>query len=321
MDNGANIQLEQRSLRIGKWGNLFMGLAGVLAAWLSYSQALLVDGLFSLVGFTAAIFASRVAETTRRNPDIYRPLGYAAEESIYTTFRALSLLGLLIFAFGSAMLNIIEYANGGTINDLRYGPIIIYFVVICIVCFGLAAMHHAAWKSTDRQSDVLRLESQAAFFDGIMTVAAGVGLSVMPFLEGGPFAWIAPIGDSLIVLLLCGVVVGRYLSDFMNGLGELAGVSVDQEKVTAAQQAVQPVFDEIGGRLVDLSIVRIGRWFQAQMYFAPAEPIAAADVDDATRECDGILSDVLGQTTSVILISEHGRVLVKSESALLETEK
>ncbi len=51
-------KIERRSLNIGKWGNLFMGAAGVLAAWLSNSQALLVDGLFSLIGFASAVLGA-----------------------------------------------------------------------------------------------------------------------------------------------------------------------------------------------------------------------------------------------------------------------
>lgn len=310
---------EGRALSLGKWGNLFMGAAGVLAAWVSHSQALLVDGLFALVGFTAAIFAARVSTSIRNLPDQQRPLGYAADESIYSTFRALSLLGLVAFAVGASVLNILDYATGGELPELRYGPIIIYCVVICLVCFGLAANHHFAWKSTGQQSDVLRLEKQAAFFNGITTVAAGVGLSVMPFLKGGPLGWVTPIGDSLIVLLLCGLVLGNYFADFMKGLGELAGVSVAETQIRSARNAVQILVDDIGGRLVDLSVIKFGRMFQVQVYFDPTEAIGTKAVDDLTRECDAELTKVLGQTNTVVLISRHGRVLPESETAAQAT--
>ena len=300
---------EQRALTIAKWGNLFMGAAGVLAAWLSHSQALLVDGLFSLVGFTAAIFARQVSASIRLNPDMRRPLGYAADESIYTTFRALSLIGVVAFAFGSAVLNIVDYATGGDIAELEYGPIVIYFIVICIVCFGLATTHYFVWKSTGRQSDVLRLEMKSATFDGIITVAAGLGLSVMPLLKGTSVGWIAPIGDSLVVVVLCVLVIGHYFSDFRKGLGELAGVSISQKQVSGARVAAQGIFDGIGGDLVDLSVIKFGRMHQVQMYFEPSQPISAETVDHATRKCDQELAGVLGSSTSVILISCHGRVL------------
>lgn len=311
-NRGSDARKEARALSVSKWGNLFMGAAGVLAAWASNSQALLVDGLFSLVGFAAAICAARVSVSIKNLPDARRPLGYAADESLYTTFRSLSLLGLIAFAAGAAILNIIGYSTGGVVPELRYDVILVYFVFIFLVCVGLAVTHHSAWVSTGRNSEVLRLEKKAAIFNGILTVAAGVGLSVMPFLKGSVLGWITPIGDSLIVLVLCGLVVGHYLADFRKGLDELAGVSVSADLVMSAQNVVQFLVDEIDGRLVDLSVVRYGRMFQVQLYFDPTEQISTKFVDELTRKCDSALSEVLGHTTTVVLISAHGRVLPES---------
>ena len=53
--------IERRSLEIGKWGNLVMAVAGVAAAFLSNSDALLVDGLYSGVNFVSAIVAAQIS--------------------------------------------------------------------------------------------------------------------------------------------------------------------------------------------------------------------------------------------------------------------
>lgn len=303
------VEQEQRALSISKWVNLFMGIAGVFAAYLSNSQALMVDGLFSLIGFTAAVLGVRVSAQANRGPDRLRPLGYAADESIYVTFRALSLLGLVAFAIFDSGLSIIDYATGGTIATLRYGPIIIYFLVICATCVGLALVHRIAWGRTGKHSEILRLEMRAAVFDGMMTFAAGAGLSVMPLLRGGPLGWLSPIGDSVIVLLLCSLLIGRYRAAFMAGLGELAGVSAAPKFVAAARRSIGPVLAEEGGTLVDFSLLKTGRAFQAQVYYDPGRPITAAKIDALTRRLDGALSTEFGRADSVVVVSEHGRVL------------
>ena len=51
----ADIDYEKRSLATGMWANLFMGAAGITAAQLSNSDALMVDGLYSGVNFISAI--------------------------------------------------------------------------------------------------------------------------------------------------------------------------------------------------------------------------------------------------------------------------
>lgn len=270
------IRKEQRALAISRWGNLFMGAAGVLAAWLSNSQALMLDGLYSLIGFTSAVLGARVAAQTTRVADRRRPLGYAADESIFLTFRSLSLLGLVAFAMVNGVLNIANYAMGGAVPTLHYGPIIIYFILICAICAGLALVQRAAWLSTGKQSEILHLEMRAAVFDGLITFAAGVGLSIMPLLRGGPLGWLSPIGDSIVVILLCSLVVGRYYESFMSGLAQLAGFSAAPEFVATARRSIRSIIAEAGGTLVDFSILKFGRSFQAQVYYDPGRPITAA---------------------------------------------
>lgn len=303
------IRKEQRALAISKWGNLFMGAAGVLAAWLSNSQALMLDGLFSLIGFTSAVLGSRVASQSTRLADRRRPMGYAVDESIFLTFRSLTLLGLVAYAVLASILNIHNYATGGVVATLRYGPIIIYFMVICATCLGLALVLRAAWLNTGNQSEILHLEMQAAVFDGLITFAAGVGLSIMPLLRGGPLGWLSPIGDSVVVIVLCSMVVGRYYDSFMSGLAQLAGFSAAPEFVATARRSIRSIIAEAGGTLVDFSILRFGRSFQAQVYYDPGRPITAAEADALTRRVDQALSGALNRAESVIIISQYGRVL------------
>lgn len=306
----SHVAAEQRALRISKWGNLFMGVAGVLAAWLSNSSAVLVDGLFSLIGFSAAIIGARISARVHLGPDRLRPTGYAADEAIYQTFRALSLVGLIAFAFGNAVLSIVNYSRGGEMAELYYPPLYVYFVVICAVCAGMALVHHVAWRRTGRVSALLGMEAKAAVFDGVMSLAAGLGLAVLPLLKGGVLGWVAPIGDSIIVLFLCCLAIGRYYRDFMDGLGELAGVSARPEVVAETRRTVRKAVDELGGRLVDLSVMKLGRTNFVQVYFDPQKPTTAKEVDDVTRKLDNALAGSAAQAVSIVIVSEHGRKLV-----------
>ena len=60
---------ERRAMIVGVAGNLFMGAAGLFAAYLSGSQAILLDGLFSMVGVVAALMGLYVARTALPEPD------------------------------------------------------------------------------------------------------------------------------------------------------------------------------------------------------------------------------------------------------------
>ena len=49
----------------------------------------------------------------------------------------------------------------------------------------------------------------------------------IPLLAETPLAWIVPIGDSVILLVLCALVTIHPVYSFRQGLAELAGVSAD----------------------------------------------------------------------------------------------
>ena len=87
-DQKTGQQIERRALVISMWANLFMGVTGVICAVLSHSNAILVDGLFSTIGFTAAVVGRRISARAEDGPDRFRPFGYAADEAIFTTFRS-----------------------------------------------------------------------------------------------------------------------------------------------------------------------------------------------------------------------------------------
>lgn len=129
----SNQTIEHQSLAVGKWGNLIMAVTGVVAAYLSHSEALLVDGLYSGVNFVSSIVAARISVAVARPADRRYPFGYDAQEALYVTFRSLVLLGILVFAVAGAIGKIITYATGGDVPELVFGPIIVYAVVMVVI--------------------------------------------------------------------------------------------------------------------------------------------------------------------------------------------
>lgn len=306
-DRGTTARAEGRSLAIAMWGNLFMAAAGIGAGLVSNSSAILLDGLFSVIGFCSALLGRRISRRAEAGPDHARPFGYAADEAIFATFRALSLLGLILFAVANALRNIYGHAAGQAPVPLQFGPMILYFAVIGITCALLWSVHYLTWRRTGRRSAILRLESRAALFDGIITGAAGLGLGAIYLFRDGPLAPVAPVGDSVVVLLLCLAAIGAYAREFRGGLAELAGVSARPAHVAAARRALRPAMAEDGGALRDLSVMKLGRSFLITVYYDPGRPVTAAEVDtlnlrmirDARAALDG--ADVL------LLVTAHPR--------------
>lgn len=300
-------RLELLALTVAMWGNLFMALAGLLAGFLSNSNAIMMDGLFSMIGFFSALLGQRISRRLESGPDRLRPSGYAADEAIFVTFRSLSLLGLVLFAVTAAAKNIFDYLTGSPPEPLIFGPMIAYFALIGATCFGLWAMHYRAWRKTGRKSDILLLESRAAAFDGLITASAGVGLGIIYLLRDGPLAVIAPIGDLIVVLLLCLTVLGQYFGGFRTGLGELAGVTAAPEFIARARRALRPALLADGGRMLDMSVMKLGRSFQVTVYYDPGRPISADEADRLNLQMQHDVQETLPRSEVVLLITRYPR--------------
>lgn len=299
--------LESRSLGVAMWGNLFMAAAGLLAGAMSNSAAIMMDGLFSLVGFGSALLARRISRRIDAGPDKARPFGYAADEALFSTFRALSLLGLIAFAIANAIRNIYAYLNGAVPEPLVFAPMFVYFVGIGLTCTVLWAFHYFTWRKTGRSSAILRIEAKASMFDALITAAAGVGLGAIYLYRNGPLASVAPIGDSVIVLLLCLLAIGIHVREFRGGLGELAGISARPEHLAGARRALRPAIAEDGGSVQDVSVTKLGRSFLVTVYYNPRRPATAAEIDRLTLRMIRDVREAIPGADVLLIVTEHSR--------------
>jgi len=303
VDDGS---IERRSLEVGKWVNLLMAVAGVVAASLSRSDALLVDGLYSGVNFFSAIVAARVGEAVTRPPDRSRPFGYEAEESLYVTFRSLVLLGIIAFAAFSAAEKVLTYATGGEVPELVFGPILVYVAAMVVLCLGLAAWHRHNWRRTGSTSAILRTESRAAIVDGAISAGAGAALLGIPLLRGTSLAVVIPVADALVVLVLSLVIIREPFRMFLRALREAAGGAADTGHINRLRQRIRQQLEPQPFTLLDLAVTRLGRSHIVAAYVRPERPVSAGEVDalrdelEAAARAEGIPSRV-----AVIVSEQH----------------
>ncbi len=287
--------------------NLWMGIAGAIAAWASNSQALLIDGLFSLIGYVAAVYAMRISKTAHLGADRRRPFGYAAEEALYSTFRSLALIGLVLFGIAQAGLGISDYFITGHAEDIRLVPVLAYTLFVATACFWLAHVHHTAWKRTGQHSDILKLEATAAIYDGIITMTVGAGLLVAPLLSETFAAPIAPLMDSLIVLILCSLAMRSYFVSFGRGVAQLAGAPAAARDHLAVRHALKRAIKNDGGRIVDVALIRAGRKLDAVVYYDAQRPVQAEEIDGITAKMKRQLESDVGPSAVLVVLSALDR--------------
>ena len=271
--------IERRALATGKWASLFMCAAGIAAAMLSRSDALLVDGLYSGVNFASAIIASRVASAIRQPADKRYPFGYEAYESLYVTFRSLTLAGILVFAVFGAAGKILTYLSGGDVPELILGPIFIYSLLMVTICAGLTWRFHTAWVTTGRNSALLLAERRSALIDGLLSAGAGIALVASPLLLATPLAGLVPVVDAVIVLVLTLVLMPQPIAMFRRSLSEVAGASASGEANRFARECIDKALNDQPFRLIELAVTKMGRTYFVVAYLDPTQPVDGAAMD------------------------------------------
>ena len=113
-----NETLEKRGLWMSIFGALFMAALGIGFAILTSSDAVLLDGLFSLVGFAIGLVSLRVATLVRRPDDELYHFGYAAYEPMVNLTKGLLMAFITIFALVSAVEVAVHDALKGDFDNL-----------------------------------------------------------------------------------------------------------------------------------------------------------------------------------------------------------
>ena len=290
-------QIEQRSLKPALWANLVMGVSGVTAALMSNASALMLDGLFSAVNFSAALIATKVARSIQRKPALMRPFGYEIDEPVYIMFRSLVLIGLILMATYVACSKIFVYVTTGQAVEVKLNWIVGYMVLMVAICVSLAFWHHRHWLATERRSELLRMERSAAVIDAGLSCAAGVAFILIALLRPTPLRFLVPISDSVVVLGLAAYMVWGPIGMFVKSLREVVGEAADDSVQQKLRSVLEAGIDSDSFRLLTSTATRVGRSMFAVAYLQPVKPVTAAQLDatrdDLTARCQDAMATPL----------------------------
>ena len=312
-----NHNVEGKALALGKWANLFMAFAGILTAWLSRSDAMMLDGLYSAVNFVSAVAAARIGARVGLPPTRNRPWGHDFDEVLYVTFRSLILIGVLIFTIVVSSAKIWTFFSGGTVPELIFGPIAVYTVVIVLICLALTLNYQRAYRKTGSKSAILKTEMHAALIDCALSFGAGAALLSLPFLKDTALGPYIPIGDAIIVLVLTLAIFRQPLITFRTTLSDLAGVSAPGSTHAKVSRAAREHANRTNYKLQRVAVLRAGRMHYAAIYLDPKRAVQAEEIDAFQLDLSNHLERIVGPTRVEVIITARGKIS-SSQNALAE---
>jgi cation diffusion facilitator family transporter len=252
-------KLEKRGLVLSIVGALFMAGLGFSFAVLTSSDAVLLDGFFSLIGFAIGLVSLRVASLVRRPDDEVYHFGYAAYEPMLNLTKGLLMAFVTLFALVSA---IDVVMHGG--HEIQAGWASVYAWVAAVGCFGIAVSQRSLSRKTG--SPLLAVDSKNWLIDGLMSVAVGVAFLVAVFLADSPYDHLLPYADPAVVIILVILSLPIPFTIVRDNWRQMLGRAPGEEVQLKARAAVEKVLGPSKDYETKIRLDQLGRLTYLQLY-------------------------------------------------------
>ena len=185
--------LENRYLKIAASGNLSMALLGVGFAVITESRAILLDGLFDLTYFIAALFTFKVAQLVHREDDDRFPYGYAYFEPLMNGIKGMLVLGISIMAFADAIAAIM---SGG--RTIEAGLAILYALLATAGCVIFAMVIRKGARKVN--SPLLATDAYNWLVNAAISACVLFAFGSILLLRDSDWAFLIPYVDPIVVV-------------------------------------------------------------------------------------------------------------------------
>ncbi len=313
-----NETLEKRGLWLSIIGALFMAGLGIGFAILTSSDAVLLDGLFSLIGFAIGLVSLRVATLVRKPDDDLYHFGYAAYEPMLNLTKGLLMAFVTLFALVSAVEIVL---HGG--REIDAGWASIYAVIAAVGCFAIALSQRTLSKRT--ASPLLAVDSKNWLIDGLMSVAVAVAFLAAVFLADSSWAYLLPYADPAVVIILVVLSIPIPIAIIRDNWNQLLGRAPDEGLQERTHAALVKAFDDFEDFETKLRMQQIGRFTYLQLYVVSEGPeigdindfdTCRAEVYDAlSGEFDNLALDVIFTRDPRWIAMSVGGGVVSSEDS------
>ena len=269
--------LEQGVLRKSILATLCIAMTGVAFGLLSGSQAILFDGVFSLIDALIVTLSLGVSRLLMSEGNRRFQYGYWHIEPIVVAFNGTVLMLLCLYAFLNAVRGLL---SGG--RDLNFDQAIVYGAAMVVICFG---MYFYERRSNGRiKSQFIRLDMQGWLMSAMIGSGLLLAFSAALLAQGTRFEYLVPYADPAILAVLTAVLMFLPLGAVGKALKEIFQVApsgLDARIRTFMDNLVE----ERGFITYSSYVARVGRARFIEIYIVlPADyPLQGIATLDAIR--------------------------------------
>lgn len=243
--------MERRVVLISLVGTIVLAVAGIAGYVLSGSVAILLDGVFTLVGVPMAIVSLFVLKVSREAPTKDFPVGLTQTRPLLEVFKAIFIVGLLLIASIDA---VETAASGGrTVQGLT---VVIYAAVAsvgCLIVFAVISVVGAL-----EASPLVRLERIQWLQDSVLSAAIGATFAAVTWIDLPIVRTYGRYLDQVLIVAMTVAFLPSLLRTVIqSGRELLLGAPAAKDRVEI-EKALFDVLSNVGYSTAAIAIIKSG---------------------------------------------------------------
>tara|TARA_R110001592_G_scaffold357416_1_gene660753 strand:- start:357265 stop:358185 length:921 start_codon:yes stop_codon:yes gene_type:complete len=273
MGEKSRVQNEQQALRYGLFGIIGFVILALAFALLTNSDAILFDGIYSLIAFCVTLLTMKVAKLAERPDDERFHFGYTAMEPTLNLFKALIILVACVYAGTEATKRLLA---GG--NPTEYGLAVVYGVISTIGCFTVAWLMARTGKRT--HSDLVAVEAKTWLVDGLLSCGVLLGFICAWWLERSPWAQYAPLVDPILLITIVTLALPVPLGILKDSLREIMWMAPAEPVVDEIEQRLLASLEGLDYAKIEFRVTKRGRNTYVLIHFIVGETFSISSFDE-----------------------------------------
>ena len=269
-------QQEQTALRISSYGALTLAVLGIGFAIYSGSKAILLDGVFSVLGFVMALMTIYVSRLVSRPDDEVFQYGYALFAPLMNVLKSLMMAVLCGFALFSAIRTIVA---GG--QPLAVGGAVLYALIATLIGAGL---YFYLKKVAERTASVLvSLDAKGARMDMLLSAAVLASFGLGWLSLGTPMERYLDYLDPMVVAGLCLVALPVPLKVLWENGREVLLLAPNPDVQESVKNLIAGALGEFPVEDYRIRMLRLGNVMAVTLHLRPADDYRIESVADLDR--------------------------------------
>jgi cation diffusion facilitator family transporter len=268
--------VEERALKVSGAGALLLAFLGIGFAINTGSDAILLDGLFSGLGFVMALLTLKVSRLVRRPDDETFQFGYAHFAPMINVLKSLIMSVLCVFALLSAVSTLV---SGG--QTMAVGSAVIYAALATLIGAGLFFYLN---RAAERANSVLvLLDAKAARLDMLLSVAVLASFVLgWAAMRTRLAPWVDYL-DPTLVTILCLVALPVPLKILWRNGREALLLAPDAELQQNVKERIRGALHGFPVAGHKVRMLKLGNVLAVTLHLRPAEEFQLTGVGDLDR--------------------------------------